>query len=109
MRIVITGHRGQLGKALQRALAGKELSGMDLPEHDITDPASAIDTVIRLEPDLVIHAGDLTDAATLARLESLPRFVGVAGNMDGPAVRSSLKSTRTLRTLCNRNPACARA
>jgi len=36
MRIVITGHKGQLGQALQRALAAEQILGLDLPEmgHD---------------------------------------------------------------------------
>jgi hypothetical protein len=41
--------------------------------------------------DMVLHAGDFTDAGTIACLQALPRFVGVAGNMDGPAVRGGLR------------------
>ena len=67
MRIVITGHRGQLGRALQEVLAGEALFGLDLPEHDITDPASAIDSVVRLQPDLVIHAAAMTDVDSCER------------------------------------------
>jgi dTDP-4-dehydrorhamnose reductase len=61
MRIVITGHRGQLGRALQQVLAGEELFGLDLPEHDITDPTSIVDTVVKFRPDVVIHAAAMTD------------------------------------------------
>jgi dTDP-4-dehydrorhamnose reductase len=67
MRIVITGHRGQLGRALQEVLAGEALFGLDLPEHDITDPASALDTVVRLQPDLVIHAAAMTNVDSCER------------------------------------------
>jgi dTDP-4-dehydrorhamnose reductase len=31
MRIVITGHKGQLGRALQEVLKGKTLFSLDLP------------------------------------------------------------------------------
>lgn len=61
MRFVVTGHKGQLGTALQRVLAGQELLGLDLPEHDITDPASIIDTIVGIEPDVVIHGAAMTD------------------------------------------------
>jgi dTDP-4-dehydrorhamnose reductase len=60
MRIVITGHRGQLGRALQAALAGTEILGVDLPEHDITDPAAIKDTIVAFRPDVVIHGAALT-------------------------------------------------
>jgi dTDP-4-dehydrorhamnose reductase len=61
MRIVVTGHKGQLGTALQKVLAGQELLGLDLPEHDITDAASIIDTIVGIEPDVVIHGAAMTD------------------------------------------------
>ena len=32
MHIVITGHKGQLGRALQEVLKGQTLFGVDLPE-----------------------------------------------------------------------------
>ena len=61
MRIAITGHRGQLGTALQNALAGSELLGLDLPEHDITDPISIGETIVGFRPELVIHGAAMTD------------------------------------------------
>jgi dTDP-4-dehydrorhamnose reductase len=61
MRIVITGCRGQLGTALQAALSGEELLCLDLPESDVTDPISAIDTVTGFRPDVVVHAAAMTD------------------------------------------------
>jgi dTDP-4-dehydrorhamnose reductase len=60
MRFVITGHRGQLGTALQTVLADKELLGVDLPEHDITDPAAIAQTLVEFQPDVVIHAAAMT-------------------------------------------------
>jgi len=61
MRIVITGHKGQLGTALQHALAGHQILGLDLPEHDITDPATIGDAVVEFQPDVVIHAAAMTN------------------------------------------------
>lgn len=60
MRIVITGHKGQLGRTLQSALAGEELFGVDLPEHDITNPATIVDTIAAFQPDVVIHSAAMT-------------------------------------------------
>lgn len=48
------------------------------------------------DADMAIHAGDFTDAGTLERLRLLPRFVGVAGNMDLPAVRRALREREIL-------------
>jgi dTDP-4-dehydrorhamnose reductase len=61
MRIVITGCRGQLGTALQKALAGETLLCLDLPECDVTDPGHVVDTVVEFEPEVVIHAAAMTD------------------------------------------------
>jgi dTDP-4-dehydrorhamnose reductase len=61
LRIVITGHRGQLGTALQNALTGAELLGLDLPEHDITDPPSITEAIVEFQPDVVIHGAAMTN------------------------------------------------
>jgi len=43
------------------------------------------------EADVVVHAGDWVDAATLDALEArAARLVGVSGNNDGPALRARL-------------------
>ena len=60
MRIVITGHKGQLGTALREVLAGEELLGLDLPEDDITDPAATVERVAEFRPDVVIHGAAMT-------------------------------------------------
>jgi dTDP-4-dehydrorhamnose reductase len=67
MRIAITGHKGQLGRALQMVLGGEELLGIDLPEHDITDYASLCGSICAFSPDLVIHAAALTDVDRCAQ------------------------------------------
>lgn len=61
MRIFITGHRGQLGRALwQRLGAEHELEGGDLPDWDMTDPVQAERRISGFRPDVVIHAAALT-------------------------------------------------
>ncbi|MFC2030316.1 sugar nucleotide-binding protein, partial [Chloroflexota bacterium] len=61
MRIAITGHKGQLGTELQGVLGSHELLGLDLPERDITDPGTIIDTLVEFRPEVVIHAAAMTD------------------------------------------------
>lgn len=47
--------------------------------------------------DAIVHAGDWSDAATLAMLRGLgPPLVGVHGNVDQPAVRAALPATAEL-------------
>lgn len=61
MRIVMTGHKGQLGQALARTLAGNEILGLDLPEYDIAAADQIIPAITTAEPDLVIHPAAMTD------------------------------------------------
>jgi dTDP-4-dehydrorhamnose reductase len=61
MRIIITGHKGQLGKALQEALKGETLFGVDLPEHDITDRHAIAQAIADFAPQVVIHTAAMTN------------------------------------------------
>jgi len=61
MRIVITGHKGQLGRALQEVLERETLFGLDLPEHDITDRQAVIQAIADFAPLVVIHAAAMTN------------------------------------------------
>ncbi len=63
MRILITGGQGQLGRALQPALAGHEIAALGHHELDITDPARVRSSLEAVRPALVIHAGAWTDTA----------------------------------------------
>ena len=63
MRILITGGQGQLGRALQRALAGHELFAPGHRELDITDAALVRHHVESFRPQLVINAAAWTDTA----------------------------------------------
>jgi dTDP-4-dehydrorhamnose reductase len=60
MRIVITGHKGQLGRQLQAAFAAHDILGLDMPEDDITAPAIR-GRITAFRPDLIVHAAAYTD------------------------------------------------
>lgn len=60
MRVVITGHNGQLGRQLIRAFAAHELLALDLPADDITDPRIA-ERMADFKPDVIVHAAAFTD------------------------------------------------
>jgi dTDP-4-dehydrorhamnose reductase len=79
MRIAVTGSKGQLGLALQKALAGDDLMLIDLPEHDITDLAATIDAVATFRPDVVIHGAAITDVDGCERDPDLAYRVNVLG------------------------------
>jgi dTDP-4-dehydrorhamnose reductase len=60
MRIVVTGAEGQLGRSLQDVLVGHQVMAVDLPEYDITR-LDVITSIEGFQPDVVIHAGAMTD------------------------------------------------
>ena len=61
MRIVITGHKGQLGKSLQGVLKGETLFGLDLPQHDIADRQAVAQAMADFAPQVVIHTAAMTN------------------------------------------------
>jgi len=61
MRITITGHKGQLGRALQEVLRGETLFGLDLPEHDITDREAIAQAIADSDSQVLIHAAAMTN------------------------------------------------
>lgn len=67
MRILITGGRGQLGKALHAALSNDQVFPYDLPEMDITDGDAVRKLLREVLPELVIHAAAWTDTAACER------------------------------------------
>ena len=79
MRIVVTGHKGQLGQALLRALQQDQVLGLDLPEHDITDAQAVSQAICGFEPDVVIHSAALTDVDGCARKPELALRVNGLG------------------------------
>jgi len=79
MRILITGHKGQLGRALWRALAGETLLGVDLPELDITDAPSTSQAIADFRPEVVLHPAAYTDTAGCERDPDLAYRVNALG------------------------------
>jgi dTDP-4-dehydrorhamnose reductase len=67
MRIVVTGHKGQLGRVLLETLDQDEVWGLDLPEYDITQGELISNAIADIAPDVVIHAAALTDVDLCAR------------------------------------------
>lgn len=67
MRLLVTGSRGQLGRALAQAgpARGHAVAGYDLPELDITDAAAVRRLVEAERPDVVVNCAAFTavDAA----------------------------------------------
>jgi dTDP-4-dehydrorhamnose reductase len=67
MHIVITGDQGRLGGKLAAMLAmDHTITGVDLPDWNLADPAS-VDRLAALAPDLVIHCAAWTDVDGCAR------------------------------------------
>ena len=60
MRILITGAQGQLGHALQQALAGEDLILKDLPECDLTQSHSE-SQIVAAHPSVILHVGAYTN------------------------------------------------
>ncbi len=83
MRILITGHKGQLGRTLWARLeAAHELLGLDLPEHDITDREALRKTVLDFRPDLILHPAAMTDVDGCARNPALAYRVNGMGTQN---------------------------
>jgi dTDP-4-dehydrorhamnose reductase len=80
MRVYITGHRGQLGRALLQRLP--EASGGDLPELDITDPASIEAALVQAGAELVIHCAAFTDVDGAVRDPELAYRVNGLGTQN---------------------------
>jgi dTDP-4-dehydrorhamnose reductase len=81
MRIVITGAHGQLGKAMQVALAEAALVLIDIPDWDITAPR-LVPLMAHLKPDIVIHCAAMTDVDGCARNPDLAYHVNAFGTQN---------------------------
>lgn len=74
MKLLVTGSRGQLGRALDRARAGRhEVVGVDLPELDVTRPQAVRELVAGVRPDVIVNAAAFTavDDAEAREAEAL--------------------------------------
>jgi dTDP-4-dehydrorhamnose reductase len=81
MRIVITGAMGQLGTAMQVALADADLVLVDVPDWDITDPRQ-VSLLADLKPEVVIHCAAMTDVDGCARNPDLAYHVNAFGTQN---------------------------
>ncbi len=63
MRVFITGGQGQLGRALQAALADHKVSAPGHAELDVTDVGKVQEAVRGFGPEVVIHIAAWTDTA----------------------------------------------
>jgi dTDP-4-dehydrorhamnose reductase len=82
MNILITGAMGQLGRALAIALATERLTGVDLPEVDITIRQQIRSAVLDIQPNVVIHCAAYTDVDGCARDPELAYRVNALGTQN---------------------------
>ena len=82
MRIAVTVHKGQLGTALQEALADAELLGLDLPEHNITEAGSISEAIVEFQPHVVIHGAALTNVDGCEREPELAYRINTLGSQN---------------------------
>ncbi len=84
MRILLTGHKGQLGRTLTPLLekAGHAVAGADLPERDITARAAFLKLARDVRPDLILHPAALTDVDRCAREPALAYRVNGMGTQN---------------------------
>jgi len=71
-----------LGTALQNALVGAELLGLDLPEHDITDAGSISEAIVEFQPDVVIHGAAMTNVDGCEREPELAYRINTLGSQN---------------------------
>ncbi len=82
MRVLVTGGRGQLGSALETALAGHEVRAVSRPEVDVADYDSTMAAVEAFEPEVVIHAAAHTDVDGCERDPDLAYRVNALGTQN---------------------------
>jgi dTDP-4-dehydrorhamnose reductase len=83
-RILITGHKGMLGRELERVARalGKEANGLDLPECDITHRKKVERAILDFEPDLVLHAAAFTAVDRCETESDLAYHVNATGTQN---------------------------
>jgi dTDP-4-dehydrorhamnose reductase len=80
MRILVTGHRGQLGRELTSRLP--DAAGFDLPEGDISDPKSIDAAVDAARPDVIIHCAAMTNVDGAAKDPALAYAINGRGSQN---------------------------
>lgn len=79
MRVFMTGAKGQLGRALQAALAAHEVVATDIDTVDITDARALSAAVEAARPDAVVHLAAMTDVDGCARNPELALTINAVG------------------------------
>lgn len=80
MRVMVTGALGRLGGRLVELMAAEHaVTGVDIHEFDITDPAQTMAAVRQAAPELVIHCAAMTDVDGCARNPDLAMRVNAYG------------------------------
>src|SRR5437588_471178 len=92
MRILITGHRGQLGRALTSCLS--DTIGGDLPEVDITQAESIDAAVDAARPEVIIHCAAMTNVDGAAREPDVAHRVNGTGTQN--VARAAARAQATL-------------
>jgi dTDP-4-dehydrorhamnose reductase len=83
MRILLAGHKGQLGQALMSLLTEDyDVQGIDLPEHDITDRDEMLDLIRLVAPSLIINSAAMTNVDGCARDPALAYRVNGMGTQN---------------------------
>lgn len=83
MRILVVGHKGQLGRALMHSLGMEhELVGVDLPEYDITDRTAVLTLTREVEPDLILNTAAMTNVDGCAENPQLAFTVNGMGTQN---------------------------
>lgn len=82
MRILVTGHDGQVAQSLGEKAQGHELVFTSYPDFDLSKPESIEAAVARIQPELIVSAAAYT---AVDKAESEPELA-MAINGDGPGV-----------------------
>jgi dTDP-4-dehydrorhamnose reductase len=80
MRVFITGHKGQLGRALLARLP--DATGADLPEVDIVTPESIEAAIAAARPEVIVHCAAMTDVDGAARDPALAYRINGLGTQN---------------------------
>lgn len=82
MRILVTGHDGQVAQSLGEKAQGHELVFTSYPNFDLSKPETIEAAVARIQPELIVSAAAYT---AVDKAESEPELA-MAINGDGPGV-----------------------
>lgn len=82
MRILVTGHDGQVAQSLGEKAQGHELVFTSYPDFDLSKPETIEAAVARIQPELIVSAAAYT---AVDKAESEPQLA-MAINGDGPGV-----------------------